>query len=85
MPAPVPRPDLCVLRLTCALAAMPVGMTAAWAQSSQDLEQIQEQIDQGKIEAGELKQKADSLAKDVSRAQRRSVPALQRDQPRLQQ
>ena len=65
MHAPVLRPDLRVLRLTCALAAMPVSITAAWAQSSQDLEQIQEQIDQGKIEASELKQKADSLAKDV--------------------
>ena len=40
-----------------------------WAQSSEDLQQIQEQIDQGKIEANELKQKADDLAKDVARLQ----------------
>ena len=73
MHAPVLRPDLRVLRLTCALAAMPVSITAAWAQSSQDLEQIQEQIDQGKIEASELKQKADSLAKDVARLQQSLV------------
>ena len=73
MRAPVPRPDLRVLRVACALAAMPVGITAAWAQSSEDLEQIQEQIDQGKIEASELKQKADSLAKDVARLQQSLV------------
>jgi murein hydrolase activator len=45
------------------------GMAAAWAQSPQDLQQIQEQIDQGKIEASELKQRADDLAKDVARLQ----------------
>jgi septal ring factor EnvC (AmiA/AmiB activator) len=42
---------------------------AAYAQSSEELQQIQEQIDQGKIEAGELKQKAERLAKDVARLQ----------------
>lgn len=41
----------------------------ARAQSSQDLQQIQEQIDQGKIAANELKQKANDLAKDVARLQ----------------
>ena len=46
---------------------------AAWAQSSEDLQQIQEQIDQGKIEASELKQKADKLAKDVARLQQQLV------------
>ncbi len=46
--------------------------TAA-AQSSEDLEQIQEQIDQGKIEASELKQKADRLAKDVAQLQQQLV------------
>jgi septal ring factor EnvC (AmiA/AmiB activator) len=46
---------------------------AAWAQSSQDLEQIQEQIDQGKIEANELKRKADDLARDVARLQQSLV------------
>jgi septal ring factor EnvC (AmiA/AmiB activator) len=39
------------------------------AQSPEDLQQIQEQIDQGKIEASELRQKADDLAKDVARLQ----------------
>ena len=46
---------------------------AAHAQSSEDLQQIQEQIDQGKIEASELKQKADALAKDVARLQQSLV------------
>jgi septal ring factor EnvC (AmiA/AmiB activator) len=41
----------------------------ARAQSAEDLQQIQEQIDQGKIEAGELRQRADDLAKDVARLQ----------------
>jgi len=45
------------------------GAGLAWAQSAEDLQQIQEQIDQGKIEAGELKQKAEELAKDVARLQ----------------
>src|SRR5688572_18605222 len=45
----------------------------AWAQSSEELQQIQEQIDQGKIEASELKQKADRLAKDVAQLQQKLV------------
>jgi septal ring factor EnvC (AmiA/AmiB activator) len=45
------------------------AIDCARAQSPQDLQQIQEQIDQGKIEASELKEKADSLAKDVARLQ----------------
>jgi septal ring factor EnvC (AmiA/AmiB activator) len=45
------------------------GVAGAWAQSPQDLQQIQEQIDQGKIEASELKQRADDLARDVARLQ----------------
>src|ERR1700752_4024879 len=80
MPAPVPLPDLRFPRWALAQALLPLalspsvlwlgGIDAAWAQSSQDLEQIQEQIDQGKIEATELKQKADALGKDVARLQR---------------
>jgi septal ring factor EnvC (AmiA/AmiB activator) len=57
--------------LAASVSLSPNG--AAWAQSSQDLQQIQEQIDQGKIEASELKQKADSLAKDVARLQQSLV------------
>jgi len=72
MPAPVPRPDLRLLPWLCVLAALPAA-GAAWAQSSEDLQQIQEQINQGKIEASELKQKADSLAKDVARLQQSLV------------
>jgi septal ring factor EnvC (AmiA/AmiB activator) len=45
----------------------------AWGQSSEDLEQIQEQIDQGKIEANQLKRKADDLARDVARLQQSLV------------
>jgi len=47
--------------------------SAAGAQSSEELQQIQEQIDQGKIEASELKQKADRLARDVARLQQQLV------------
>ena len=47
--------------------------SAARAQSSEELQQIQEQIDQGKIEASELKQKADRLARDVARLQQQLV------------
>lgn len=69
MRALVPLPDLRLLRWLCALVLLPAGIQAAWGQSAQDLQQIQEQIDQGKIEANELKQKADTLAKDVARLQ----------------
>ena len=62
-----------MLRWLCALAALPAAGDAAWAQSSEELQQIQEQIDQGKIEASELKQKADALAKDVARLQQSLV------------
>ena len=62
-----------MLRWLCALAMVPAAGDAAWAQSSEELQQIQEQIDQGKIEASELKQKADALAKDVARLQQSLV------------
>jgi murein hydrolase activator len=65
----VPLPDLRLLRWILALALLPAGVDAARAQSPQELQQIQEQIDQGKIEAHELKQKADALARDVARLQ----------------
>ncbi|MBA4095340.1 MAG: hypothetical protein C0484_01040 [Rhodospirillum sp.] len=73
MRAPVPLPDLRILRWLCALATLPAAGGAAWAQSSEELQQIQEQIDQGKIEASELKQKADRLAKDVAQLQQQLV------------
>jgi septal ring factor EnvC (AmiA/AmiB activator) len=46
---------------------------AAYAQSTEELQQIQEQIDQGKIEASELRQKAERLAKDVAQLQQQLV------------
>ncbi len=42
---------------------------AAWAQSAEELQQIQEQINEGKIEATELRKKAEDLARDVARLQ----------------
>jgi septal ring factor EnvC (AmiA/AmiB activator) len=69
MHAPVPVPDPRLVRWICALALLAGGLDGAWAQSTEDLQQIQEQIDQGKIEATELKQKADTLARDVARLQ----------------
>jgi murein hydrolase activator len=60
-------------RLTPGLILAPALLLAsvdlAWSLSAEDLEQIQEQINQGKIEANELKQRADDLAKDVARLQ----------------
>ena len=73
MHALVPRPDLRVLRWLFALAAVPAAAGMAWAQSSEELQQIQEQINQGKIEASELKQKAEELARDVARLQQSLV------------
>ena len=60
-------------RSIIAAALLLVGIETAWAQSSEELQQIQEQIDQGKIEASELKQKADALARDVARLQQQLV------------
>jgi septal ring factor EnvC (AmiA/AmiB activator) len=58
-----------ILGAIAAFTLSSVGIDYARAQSAQDLQQIQEQIDQGKIEAGELRQRADDLAKDVARLQ----------------
>jgi murein hydrolase activator len=58
-----------MLRPLLLFAALLALQSPAWSQSSEDLEQIQEQIDQGKIEATELKQRAEELAKDVARLQ----------------
>ena len=69
MRALVPPRDLRLMRLPLASALLLVGAGLAWGQSTQDLQQIQEQIDQGKIEASELKQKAEDLARDVARLQ----------------
>lgn len=62
-------PDSSLSRAFVALALLLGGTELAWSQSAQDLQQIQEQINQGKIEATELKQKADALARDVARLQ----------------
>ncbi len=43
------------------------------APSIQELEAIQQQIDQGKIQAGELNRKAEQLAKDVAKLQRQLI------------
>ena len=43
------------------------------APSPAELRQIQEQIDQGKIEANELKRQAEQLAKDVTKLQRQLI------------
>lgn len=73
MPALVPRPDTRLIQLIFRLILTPALMLTchglAWGQSAEELKQIQEQIDQGKIEAGELKQRAEELAKDVARLQ----------------
>jgi septal ring factor EnvC (AmiA/AmiB activator) len=69
MRALVPLPESRLLRSVLGAAMLMAAHGLAHAQSSQDLQQIQEQIDQGKIEANELKQKADDLAKDVARLQ----------------
>jgi septal ring factor EnvC (AmiA/AmiB activator) len=62
-------PDSSLARSLAALALLLAGADLAWSQSAEELKQIQEQIDQGKIEATELKQKADALARDVARLQ----------------
>jgi septal ring factor EnvC (AmiA/AmiB activator) len=43
------------------------------APSIQELEAIQQQIDQGKIQAGELNRRAEQLAKDVAKLQRQLI------------
>lgn len=65
------------------LGAAPVllaWLLLAWPAAAQDttpspdeLQQIQEQIDQGKIEANELKRQAEQLAKDVAKLQKQLV------------
>lgn len=57
--------------LACGLAACFASHAAAQnpAPSPRELQQIQEQIDQGKIQANELKRQADRLAKDVAKLQ----------------
>ena len=67
----MPPRNLRPIWLAPASAILFAGASLAWGQSTQDLQQIQEQIDQGKIEASELKQKAEDLARDVERLQQR--------------
>ncbi len=62
-------PDLSLARSIVALALLLAGAAPAWSQSADELKQIQEQINQGKIEATQLKRKADALARDVERLQ----------------
>ncbi|HWA50668.1 MAG TPA: peptidoglycan DD-metalloendopeptidase family protein [Dongiaceae bacterium] len=61
----------------CIAATLAMGAQAADQQSPapslQELEAIQQQLDQGKIEAGELNRKAEQLAKDVARLQRQLI------------
>src|SRR5262245_12506653 len=61
-------------------AMLLAGLAPAWGQSADELKQIQQQIDQGKIEASELNQRAEELARDVARLQQsliRSAAAVQ--------
>ncbi len=73
MRALVPPPSSSLARSLVALTLLLGGTQPAWSQSSEDLKQIQEQINQGKIEATELRQKADALARDVARLQKSLV------------
>lgn len=66
-----------------AIAALALGVAVAQdaraadqqspAPSLKELEAIQQQIDQGKIKASELKQRAEQLAKDVAKLQRQLI------------
>ncbi len=82
------------------VAALGLGLAAGFAQpaaaqnpapSPAELEQIQEQIDQGKIQANELKRQADQLAKDVVKLQKQliqsaaEVQAVEDEATRLEQ
>jgi len=65
--------------LACCVATMLYAGAAVAADSQspapsiQELEVIQQQIDQGKIEASELKQRAEQLAKDVVKLQKQLI------------
>jgi len=58
--------------ITVALRAQAADQQSP-APSMQELEAIQQQIDQGKIQAGELNRQAEQLAKDVARLQRQLI------------
>lgn len=53
--------------------ALPPASAQNPAPSPAELQQIQEQIDQGKIEANELKRQAEQLAKDVAKLQKQLI------------
>jgi septal ring factor EnvC (AmiA/AmiB activator) len=61
----------------CVATTVAMGAQAADQQSPapsmQELEAIQQQLDQGKIQAGELNRKAEQLAKDVAKLQRQLI------------
>ena len=74
MRALVPLRKLSLAALTvCVATAAQAADQQSPAPSIQELEAIQQQIDQGKIQAGELNRKAEQLAKDVAKLQRQLI------------
>src|SRR5690348_17268367 len=74
MRAPVPLRKLPLTAFAiCVATAAHAADQQSPAPSLQELEAIQQQIDQGKIEAGELNRKAEQLAKDVAKLQRQLI------------
>jgi murein hydrolase activator len=83
MPALVPLRSHRQIRLVAALALSAPALIAIQsahaadqqspAPSIQELEAIQQQIDQGKIQASELNRRADQLARDVAKLQRQLI------------
>ena len=67
----IARPAL--LALALALAAPRLAAAQNPAPSPNELRDIQEQIDQGKIQATELKRQAEQLAKDVAKLQKQLI------------
>ncbi len=70
-PRRIARPAL--LALALALAAPRLAAAQNPAPSPNELRSIQEQIDQGKIQASELKRKAEQLARDVAKLQKQLI------------
>ena len=68
----LPAIALIALALCVATPAHAVDQQSP-APSIQELEAIQQQIDQGKIQAGELNRRAEQLAKDVAKLQRQLI------------
>ena len=70
-PRRIARPAL--LALALALAALRPAAAQNPAPSPNELRNIQEQIDQGKIQASELKRRAEQLARDVAKLQKQLI------------